>query len=818
MGAISALLLLPGSAEFIVAFDNQMMQHWSLARPPAEIDDGAAPPPALQPTLLRSWKAHEAPVRALATDSTTQLLGSAGADRTVLVRDVAREHFTHVLRGHVYVVTALVFHPVSARHMLLSGDEGGVLYRWNLLDRKGVAVDEAHTSAVTAIAITPDGKRAVSAGRDSVLSVWDLSAAAGLSILHQIVTNERIEGLCVISDGTHIATAGERGFVRVWPVASGAELRVCDSGGLGEFTSLAASRDGRVLFGTTSDLTFARFSVGAAGQVRRDRVLVGDYDAVIDACFFGHEQVAVATNSNLVRIIDLETLGCTMLAGHTDLVMALAIGGKGTRLATCAKDHTLRVYELAEKRAPRCIAVCVGHTESVGAVACTAAAHGDGAFVISGSRDTTLKVWRVDAPTKALRSATAAEEQDDDGLVVRDDSRGNEPARPRALTTRSAHDKEINCVVVSPDDNVVASGSQDRSIRLWRLPKLEAIGQLLGHKRGVWSLRFAPREKLLASASGDKTLRLWSLADNTCVRTFEGHATPVLRVAFISAGQQLLSTSGDGVLKLWNVSDSACVNTFDAHEARPWALAERGDGAQLLTGGEDGALVLWRDRSAQDAAEVASKRAERIVGEQSLLNHERRGELATALALAIKLDVATRARSIINRMLDDGAADVPLPRGDADAESDGAPPPSQLMQCVRELDDELLTRLLLWVRDWHATTRVATAGVRVLRAVLLARSPEQLMALPEMRTAMVALLPYAVRHRRRAAELAQRAQLLAYVASAAGAGTVFASFGIEQETRDAVLTIANDDVLTEQAATAAAATASQQQANKRARV
>lgn len=774
LGPISATCLLNDDRELVVAFDNQMTQQWLLSN----ADDATD-------TMMRAWKAHDAPVRVVVGDTSSQLVASSGADRTVLVRDVAREHFTHVLRGHVYPVISLAFHPDPQRHLLLSGDEGGVVYRWNLLDRKGVPT-EAHTSAVTGIAITPDGKRAVSVSRDTVLCVWDLATFA---VVRSVATNERIEGLAILPDN-FAATAGERGFVRVWNLKQGGELRVRDGGGLGELTSLAVSRDGSTLIAPTSDLTFARFKVGARGAVERDRILIGDYDAIIDGCFLDGDRVAVACNSNLVRLVDLRTQTCTMLTGHTDLAMALAVGGGGTRLVTCAKDHTLRVYRIANGRAPRCVAVCAGHTESVGAVACTNATRGEDAYVISGSRDTTLKVWRIDDPANELPDG--ADDADDDGLVVRDGSRGNEPAQPRAVTTRSAHDKEINCVAVSPDDKLVASGSQDRNIRLWRLPRLDAVAQLIGHRRGVWSLRFAPREKLLVSASGDKSLRLWSLTDYTCVRTFEGHAAPVLRVMFISAGNQLLSTSSDGVLKLWNVADAACVNTFDGHDARPWALAERHDGAQVLTGGEDGVLLLWRDRSALDTAEAATKRAERVLGEQSLLNHERRGELASALTLAISLDIASRARSIVHRMLDEGAADVPLDSPD----DDNAPPPSALVQCVSSLNDEQLVRLLNYVRDWHATTRVATAGVRVLRAVLLARTPEQLLAFPDTRTALAALLPYAARHRRRAAQLAQRAQLIGYVASVAGAGSVY---GALNSAGEQALTIANDDVLAGQA-------------------
>jgi U3 small nucleolar RNA-associated protein 13 len=85
-----------------------------------------------------------------------------------------------------------------------------------------------------------------------------------------------------------------------------------------------------------------------------------------------------------------------------------------------------------------------------------------------------------------------------------------------------AHDKDINTLAVSPNDSLVASGSQDKTIRLWRTSDLGAVGSLTGHKRGVWKVAFSPVDRCLASSSADRTVRLWSMADYSCLRVFEG--------------------------------------------------------------------------------------------------------------------------------------------------------------------------------------------------------------------------------------------------------------------------------------------------------
>jgi U3 small nucleolar RNA-associated protein 13 len=123
-------------------------------------------------------------------------------------------------------------------------------------------------------------------------------------------------------------------------------------------------------------------------------------------------------------------------------------------------------------------------------------------FCVSVSVDRTLKRWNL--PRAVLVSA------------------GNDVETLSAVATVRAHEKDINMVAVAPNDSLVATASQDKTVRLWNASDLSLRTTLKGHRRGVWDVQFSPVDRVVATASGDKTLKLWSLTDYSCVRYAAG--------------------------------------------------------------------------------------------------------------------------------------------------------------------------------------------------------------------------------------------------------------------------------------------------------
>jgi WD40 repeat protein len=122
-------------------------------------------------------------------------------------------------------------------------------------------------------------------------------------------------------------------------------------------------------------------------------------------------------------------------------------------------------------------------------------------------------------------------------------------------------------------------------------PHLSAT--LTGHTGAVAAAVFAPGGATLASGSADKTAKLWSLAARTTTATLTGHTDAVTSVAYTPSGATLATGSADQSVILWSASTGARTATLADSEGAVNAVAVRPDGAQLATGDDGNTVTLW---------------------------------------------------------------------------------------------------------------------------------------------------------------------------------------------------------------------------------
>ncbi|MFI1955896.1 trypsin-like peptidase domain-containing protein [Streptomyces xinghaiensis] len=170
--------------------------------------------------------------------------------------------------------------------------------------------------------------------------------------------------------------------------------------------------------------------------------------------------------------------------------------------------------------------------------------------------------------------------------------------------TLTGHTSPVSSVAVSPDGNTLATGSRDRTVRLWDVRTHRLRATLTGHSRSVGSVAFSPDGKTLATGGEDRTVRLWDVRTHRRLATLTGSASPVV----FSPDGKTLATGGDqGRVRLWDVRNRRPLGVLKGHTGGVWSVAFSPDGKLLATGSHiDGTVRLWDVRARRHLAVLTS--------------------------------------------------------------------------------------------------------------------------------------------------------------------------------------------------------------------
>ncbi|KAL8953661.1 MAG: hypothetical protein Q9222_000498 [Ikaeria aurantiellina] len=801
------------------------------------------------PTLLRTLKPHSTPVVTIAIDESGTLLATGSADGVIKIWDIRGGFVTHTLRGHNGVISALHFFTATAseptrensskpkkkrrkdpfdeeksmngvvngdsaiaRFRLASGSEDGKIRIWDLAKRKAVATLDSHVSVIRGLDYSSALGSLVSASRDKTAIIWDAQTWAPRRI---IPTMEGMEAVGFVRGADFIYTGGELGRSRIWDLQTGKQIAEGSSAGgeSNEIIRILHNRHSEFLLSVHGDQSLLLHSTASLPQSPTSDVIVnplplirrisGTHDEIIDLAYVTPDRslLALATNSESIRLVSLATedpnqtpattatyfgADVALLQGHEDIIICLDTDWSGCWLATGAKDNTARLWKMDHaSKSYEHYATYTGHAESLGAVALAPAASKSNdshslnhppPFLLTGSQDKTIKRWNISRPSSKTQTSTTT----------------IPPSQlpSRALYTRKAHDKDINAISINHNSTLFASASQDRTVKIWSADDGEVQGILRGHRRGVWSVKFAPKETppitsdnsggpassrhgLILTGSGDKTVKIWSLPDYACLRTLEGHTNSVLKVLWMPPSPtpassstpqdtsaapskrpvQIASAGGDGLVKIWdaNTGETAC--TLDNHTDRIWALTVNPVTNTLVSGGGDSIVTFWKDTTSTTVAATAAASTARVEQEQQLMNHMHNGSYREAIILALTLNHPARLLSLFQSVVERS-------------------PPEQgsisglkaVDDVIVNLSDEQLLELLRRVRDWNTNARTAVVAQRILNLIVRAYPADRLAGLrgKGWKEVVDGLRAYTERHYRRMAELVDESYLVEF--------------------------------------------------------
>ena len=172
---------------------------------------------------------------------------------------------------------------------------------------------------------------------------------------------------------------------------------------------------------------------------------------------------------------------------------------------------------------------------------------------------------------------------------------------PWKLTTvLSSHLGWVRSIAIDPNNKLFATGSTDRTIKIWNLPAASAGNEqnalqltLTGHISSVRGLAFSDRHPYLFSAAEDKTVKCWDLETNQVVRHYHGHLSGVYCLALHPTLDILITAGRDAVARVWDMRTKTQLHVLSGHESTIASVLTSSTHPQVVTGSHDCTIKLW---------------------------------------------------------------------------------------------------------------------------------------------------------------------------------------------------------------------------------
>ncbi|KAA8568860.1 hypothetical protein MFRU_017g00500 [Monilinia fructicola] len=301
---------------------------------------------------------------------------------------------------------------------------------------------------------------------------------------------------------------------------------------------------------------------------------------VITCLQFDDEKILTGSDDTCIHVYDTKTGALRKkLEGHDGGVWALQY--EGNVLVSGSTDRSVRVWDIEKGL---CTQVFHGHTSTVRCLQIlmpseagkTASGQSimvpEQPLIITGSRDSQLRVWKLPAPG--------------DKRYIQTGPPTNDADCPYFVRVLAGHTHSVRAIAAHQD--TLVSGSYDCTVRVWKISTGEVLHRLQGHSAKVYSVVLDHKRNRCISGSMDTYVKVWSLETGSCLFTLEGHTSLVGLLDL--RDERLVSAAADSTLRIWDPESGVCKSTLSAHTGAITCFQHDG---QKVISGSDRTLKMW---------------------------------------------------------------------------------------------------------------------------------------------------------------------------------------------------------------------------------
>eukprot|EP00792_Barthelona_sp_PAP020_P004518 TRINITY_DN2178_c0_g1_i1.p1 TRINITY_DN2178_c0_g1~~TRINITY_DN2178_c0_g1_i1.p1 ORF type:complete len:893 (+),score=162.10 TRINITY_DN2178_c0_g1_i1:31-2709(+) len=626
--------------------------------------------------LLHEYKPHRSQICCIEFSKDGRYFASCSTDSLIIVWDFSQRQILYSIRDEG-TISHLIFDPIKPVIYFTSMIQKTIKVH-DFVAKKRLFTIKEHVSTINDLLISPDGKYLFSIGQDSMLHMFLLKENNSFELVDSYATFESCFFL------TPLDTYKEESLVmtnedELWTLLSGGEkgklftVRVLPTGLESGIVQSVENDDNEAVdskqmwklcveFPYKGEACLLGIRQGLDMEILNMSNLehIAAFPGYLEPSYatkffpFDHKFVVSVTNSIYLRMYNVESMETFIGKGHTDVLLNCAVSSRLPLIATVSHDKTVCLWYVlfGDNVQIMLLGRGFGHT---GDPNCVIFQNESIEYMITGSDDKTLKFWDISFVQRLEKKMEHLSV--DEKIDFLKNYRNNEL---KTLHTFIAHSDNVHCIDIARKDNFIATGSKDRSVKLWRIDRSQ-IGEFQpptlletfnGHRRAVNNVKFSRHEKLLGSCSGDGTVKIWSLSTMSLFKTLEtATKSSTLDFVFISLGQQLISCGSDGLISLFNLKMGDKVQTFAGHQGEKiWQLDSINDGEMVVSSGADCVIKFWKDETTLFKEEQFQKEAEMEKELDIIDTCIRRGDLVKAGLLSLKYERPRRLFDIVGKM------------------------------------------------------------------------------------------------------------------------------------------------------------------------
>ena len=157
------------------------------------------------------------------------------------------------------------------------------------------------------------------------------------------------------------------------------------------------------------------------------------------------------------------------------------------------------------------------------------------------------------------------------------------------LSTYHGHTDRITAVAWSPNGKYIASGSLDKTARIWAVNSGNHSSPLIyhGHTAGLQAVAWSPDSNHVVSGAIDKTVQVWAALSGEHVAIYNGHTAPVTTVAWSPGGKYIATGAADATVRTWDVATGKQMYVYRGHRASVNSIVWSPDSQQIASGASD---------------------------------------------------------------------------------------------------------------------------------------------------------------------------------------------------------------------------------------